>query len=109
VKILVTIFYFCQTHPIIYYYYTYPTYTYDFSPPVQPGVVNTIPNYPFIPNYPPSNGFPQSGGGFGPNRPPIEVEDPADNLPADEVKQQNGISNTNENDDDDDTVTIESL
>jgi hypothetical protein len=62
-------------------------------------IPGAIPQYPsVIPQYP---GVPQ-----GPNRPPIEVEDPADNLPAD---QQNGSNNKNENDDDDDTVTIESL
>lgn len=67
-------------------------------------LVPTIPSYPgnFVPSYP--SGFPQN-----PNRPPIEVEDPADNAPADDYTQQGVGSNNNNNNDDDDTVTIESL
>lgn len=88
----------------MYYYYTYPTYSYDFAPsyhpqPSYPGVslIPSVPNYPgnLIPGYP--SGFPQN-----PNRPPIEVEDPADNAPADII--QGGNANS-----DDDTVTIEAL
>lgn len=104
--------------PIVYYYYTYPTYSYDFAPP-QPSYPVPVPSYPgvsVIPSFPgqyPGQIPGQIPGAYpgvvpqNPNRPPIEVEDPADNLPADFTQGGNNNNNNNNGDDDDDTVTIE--
>lgn len=60
-----------------------------YNPQVNP----TVGNMPFIP------------GGYQPGQPPVEVEDPADNAPADDIKQESNSTNN----DDDDTVSIEAL
>jgi hypothetical protein len=71
----------------------YPTYTIVQS--AQPEV------YP---------GFNQPQPGFvqpQPGQPPIEVSDPADNVPAEEIKVEANSANNNNNNDDD-TVSVES-
>lgn len=80
---------------------TYPGELFPpFIPSVNPQYPNVIYQQPANPTLG-QNPFIPGAGGFGPNRPPIEVEDPADNAPIDEIKQGSN--------DDDDTVSIEAL
>jgi hypothetical protein len=77
------------------YYPQYPNIYY--APAPQPAYYPTF-------TYVPQATYPGVGGSVplpGPGQPPIEVEDPADNAPNDDIKQFESNS-------DDDTVTIES-
>jgi hypothetical protein len=69
---------------------------------IYPGTYPTIPGYPVVGGYPVAGGFPVAGGvpqapGVNPQN-PVEVEDPADNLPNEPIRQG----------DDEDTVSIDS-
>lgn len=85
---------------------TYPREVFpnNFVPSVNPQYPNVIYTQPVGPTVG-QNPFIPGGGGWNPNRPPIEVEDPADGS-ADEIREG---SNSTANNDDDDSVTIEAL
>lgn len=85
---------------------TYPgeLFPHNFIPSVNPQYPHVVHHQPVNPTVG-FNPFIPGGGGYQPGQPPIEVEDPADNAPADDIKE---VSNSTNNDDDD-TVSVEAL